>query len=262
MAVRPLPPALAKKAAKEINEDPRRVQGDLVAIREWLRKQPHLRSVQPTDQWLTGFLRGGKYSLERAKEKFDMYYTLKTIVPEFFANRDPNGTKVQEILKLGAFLPLKNCTVEDAPRICLMRLGVFDPSKYHLADLIKVALMVTEILMLEDDNFSVSGEVVVVDMKDVGISVLSQWTPALAKKVISCFEKGLPVRVRGNHILNTPAGFETAFTIFKAFLGDKIKKRIRVHNQNYAAMYKMIPKSVFPVEYGGTDGNLQELTGT
>ena len=58
-----------------------------------------------------------------------------------------------------AFLPLKNCTAADAPRICLMRLGVFDPSKYHLADLIKVALMVTEILMLEDDNFSVAGEV-------------------------------------------------------------------------------------------------------
>lgn len=40
-----------------------------------------------------------------------------------------------------------------------MRLGVFDPSKYHLTDLIKVSLMVTEILMLEDDNFTVSGEV-------------------------------------------------------------------------------------------------------
>ena len=64
-------------------------------------------------------------------------------------------------------------------------------------------------------------------MKDVGISVLSQWTPALAKKVIKCFEKGLPVRVKGNHILNTPSGFETAFTIFKQFLPDKLKKRVR-----------------------------------
>lgn len=57
------------------------------------------------------------------------------------------------------FLPLKNGVEEDAPRICIMRLGVYDPSKYHLGDLIKVALMVTEILMLEDDNFTVSGEV-------------------------------------------------------------------------------------------------------
>ncbi|KAJ8729546.1 hypothetical protein PYW08_001127 [Mythimna loreyi] len=260
MAVRSLSAALAKKAAKEINEVPNRILEDLAAIREWLRKQPHLKSVQPTDQWLIGFLRGGKYSLEKAKEKLDMYYTLKTIVPEFFANRDPNGTKVQEILKLGAFLPLKNCPAEDAPRICIMRLGVFDPSKYHLADLIKVALMVTEILMLEDDNFSVSGEVVIVDMENVGISVLSQWTPALAKKIITCFERALPVRLKGNHILNTPIGFETAYTIFKTFLGEKLKKRIRVHNNNYASMYRIIPRAVLPVEYGGTEGNLLELT--
>lgn len=40
-----------------------------------------------------------------------------------------------------------------------MRLGIFDPQKYHLIDLIKVSLMTTEILMLEDDNFTVAGEV-------------------------------------------------------------------------------------------------------
>lgn len=70
-------------------------------------------------------------------------------------------------------------------------------------------------------------QVLIIDMKDVGISVLSQWTPALAKKVISSFEKGLPIRVKGAHILNTPVGFETAFAIFKAFLTDKLKKRVR-----------------------------------
>uniref|UniRef100_A0A2A4JCS0 CRAL-TRIO domain-containing protein n=1 Tax=Heliothis virescens TaxID=7102 RepID=A0A2A4JCS0_HELVI len=260
MTVRPLSAALSKKAQSEINENPKRVQSDLLALREWLKKQPHLQTVQPSDQWLVGFLRGGKYSLERAKEKLDMYYALKTIVPEFFGNRDPHGPKIQEILKLGVFLPLKNCVYEDSPRICIMRLGVFDPSKYHLSDLIKVALMVTEILMLEDDNFSVAGEVVIVDMKDVGISVLSQWTPALAKKAITCFEKALPVRVKGNHILNTPTGFDTAYTILKTFLGEKLKKRISVHNQNYGDLYKTISKSILPVEYGGDDGQLQELT--
>lgn len=40
-----------------------------------------------------------------------------------------------------------------------MRIGIFDPTRYHLSDLIKVALMISEILMLEDDNFTIIGEV-------------------------------------------------------------------------------------------------------
>ncbi|CAK1603325.1 unnamed protein product [Parnassius mnemosyne] len=241
MTIRELPAILQEKAKKEINENPRRVMSDISAIRTWLQKQSHLHSVNPSDQWLVAFLRGSKFSLERCKEKLDMYYTLRTIVPEFLSNRDPLNPRIQGILKLGVFLPLQKCSEIDSPRICIVRVG-------------------TEIMMFEDDNFTVSGEEVIVDMKNVGVNVLSQWTPALAKKVITCFEKALPVRLKSNHILNTPIGFDTAYSIFKAFLGEKLKKRIKVHNQNYAALYKEIPKRVLPKEYDGEDGGLQELT--
>ncbi|XP_059059454.1 alpha-tocopherol transfer protein-like [Achroia grisella] len=260
MTIRPLSAALQQRANEEINENSKRIDSDITALRNWLTKQPHLHTVQPSDQWLIAFLRGSKFSIERSKEKFDMFYTLKSLVPEFFSNTDPLDTRVQEILKLGVFLPLRKCESEDSFRTSIIRIGVFNPSQYHLSDLIKVSFMVTEILMLEDDNFTVAGEQVIIDMKDVGVGILSQWTPALAKKAIACFEKALPVRVRGNHILNTPSGFETAFAILKTFLGEKLKKRIQVHNQNYNNMYKSIPKSVLPKEYGGDDGTVQELT--
>ncbi|KAM3959080.1 LOW QUALITY PROTEIN: retinol-binding protein pinta-like [Aphomia sociella] len=257
MTVRPLTVALQKKAQEEINENSKRMESDIAALKSWLAKQPHLRSVRPSDQWLIAFLRGSKFSIERSKEKMDMFYTLKSLVPEFFSNRDPLDSRIQEILKLGIFLPLRSCEGEDTFRTSIFRAGVFNPSTYHLSDLIKVSLMITEILMLEDDNFTVCGEQVIVDMKDVGIGILSQWTPTLAK-IISCFEKALPVRVKGNHIINTPTGFETAYAILRRFLGE-IKKRIQVHNQNYDSMYKSISKSVLPKEYGGDDGCVQEL---
>lgn len=57
--------------------------------------------ISAADQWLIAFLRGSKYSLEKCKEKIEMYYTCKTVVPEFFENRDPLGPRIQEILKLG-----------------------------------------------------------------------------------------------------------------------------------------------------------------
>lgn len=65
-------------------------------------------------------------------------------------------------------------------------------------------------------------------MKGVGMSVFGQWTPALAKKAVMSFEKGLPVRQRGNHILHTPSGFEAAYAILRMFLGEKMKKRVSI----------------------------------
>lgn len=46
-------------------------------------------------------LRGCKYSLEKTKEKLDNYWTLKTAIPEFFANRDPNDKIIEKICKAG-----------------------------------------------------------------------------------------------------------------------------------------------------------------
>jgi hypothetical protein len=47
------------------------------------------------------FLRGGKYSLERAKEKLDNYLTVKTAIPEFFNDRDPANEYVVQAAKIG-----------------------------------------------------------------------------------------------------------------------------------------------------------------
>lgn len=35
-----------------------------------------------------------KNSLERTKEALDQYYTIKTLVPEYFANRDPTAPEI------------------------------------------------------------------------------------------------------------------------------------------------------------------------
>lgn len=53
------------------------------------------------DEWILAFLRGSKFSLERTKEKLDFFYTVRTMLPEFFTNRDPYLPEIQEILKLG-----------------------------------------------------------------------------------------------------------------------------------------------------------------
>lgn len=54
----------------------------------------------PDDQRIMTFLRGCKFSLEKAKRKLDMYFTMRAAVPEFFDNRDVTRPELKEILSM------------------------------------------------------------------------------------------------------------------------------------------------------------------
>jgi hypothetical protein len=97
--IRELSPALQKIARDELNEDPSQIPQMLEQFREWIRKSPHLRA-RTDDQFLISFLRCSKYSLERAKHKFDMFYTIRQHSPEFFADRDPEKLNLREFMKI------------------------------------------------------------------------------------------------------------------------------------------------------------------
>lgn len=98
--IRPLDPALQLVALQELGEDANRIEESLTAFREWIKKVPHLKA-RTDDQFLVTFLRGCKYSMEKAKQKLDMFYTLRTHIPELMLDRDPLDQKLRAIIKLG-----------------------------------------------------------------------------------------------------------------------------------------------------------------
>lgn len=98
--IREISPELQKIAEAELNEVPSRIADDILALRTWMSKQAHL-IARTDDQFLVTFLRGSKYSLERAKEKIDLYYTVRSLMPEMFESRDPTDPITLEIIKLG-----------------------------------------------------------------------------------------------------------------------------------------------------------------
>jgi len=98
LKIRELSPALLEVAKKELFEEPKRRAADVQAIRDWLKKQSHI-VAQPDDQTIVSFLRGCKFSLERTKEKLDMYYTMRTAAPEFFGERNLKAKIVRDLLE-------------------------------------------------------------------------------------------------------------------------------------------------------------------
>ncbi|XP_064107324.1 retinol-binding protein pinta-like isoform X5 [Macrobrachium nipponense] len=252
-----LSPELIQRAKDELNEDPERRAADIQHIRDWLKKQPHIKAR--TDDWtILRFLRGCKFSLEKTKQKIDMFYTCKSMCPEWYTNRDPQDKRLRAILEMGEVLPLPGYDPKGRKMI-LVRSGAHDPKEYEMDEVFKATCFINDIMFEEDEQAGITGIVNVLDMDGVTAAHMMQMSPALVKKVMTIWQEGYPMRPKGLNYINTPAAFDTVFNIFKSFMKEKMKKRIHIHGSDLESLYKEVPKECLPVEYGGTNGTIEEI---
>lgn len=60
-----------------------------------------LLTLSADDQFLVSFLRGSKYDMNLAKQKIDLFFTMRTMMPEITENRELRYGITAEIMKLG-----------------------------------------------------------------------------------------------------------------------------------------------------------------
>merc|ERR1719341_2095228 len=134
------------------------------------------------DDWnILRFLRGCKFSLERTKQKLDMYYTCKTAVPEWFTNRDVDDPKMKQLLEMGVLLPLPTHSNE-GQTVILGRFGLYDPHKISFADIMRLCILIIDLLAYEDESVMVNGLVLICDVKGSTFAHMAAFTPTQAKK--------------------------------------------------------------------------------
>ncbi|GAB0099040.1 alpha-tocopherol transfer protein-like [Sergentomyia squamirostris] len=255
--IRPLSVELAKLAREELNEVPESVQQDLEALREWIRKQLHLR-CRTDDQFLVTFLRGCKWSLERTKQKLDTFYTVRTSLPDLIAHRDPTDKRTLEVIRMGFAVPLPLTETPNSPRIMLFRPGVYNPTLYSIHDMIRVALMVNDILLCRDDNRTIAGQIGIVDLQGATMAHLGQANVTLMRNFSRITQDASPLRQKGFHFVNPPSGFVTIYNLARGMFNQKMQQRFRVHADR-ESLFQSIPKRLLPTEYGGEAGPIQKI---
>ncbi len=96
------PEELREMARAELNEEPARREKDLKAIKEWIRKQPHLaKTAKQDDDFLLLVLRGCKFSLEKTKRKIEAWNTIRNMCPELFDRWDVEDPDNRELINMG-----------------------------------------------------------------------------------------------------------------------------------------------------------------
>lgn len=225
--IRSLSPELHKIAKDELNEDESQVQKNIEDLRYWILHQPHLKARCDNDQFLLTFLRGAsKHDLQRAKQKIDAFYTVRSGCPELLTDRDVTIERVQEVLRLGVGVPLPTTQTPDGPRILLIRAGAYNANKIGFMETLKVGLMIQDIQFLEDDNLTVAGDVGIIDLANVTAAHFFQISPSMLKKVLLLKQEGSPLRQKGFHFINVPPGFETLANMGRKLLTEKNRSRV------------------------------------
>jgi hypothetical protein len=125
-------------------------------------------------------------------------------------------------------IPLPETWAPDAPRIILGSFSKYDPKDYPIEDMMKVSMLINDIMHNEDDQMLICGQVNVIDLKNATMAHFLAWHPQLMKKMTMMMQEGSPFRLKAIHYINAPVFFEKVFGVFRQFLNEKTKSRVRL----------------------------------
>lgn len=246
---------MSKQIRVELNENIATRDSDLQIIKEWLAKQPHLPKIDD-DRMLMTFLRGCKFSLEKCKQKLDMYFTMRTAAPEFFSNRDITRPEMREICNLVQIPPLPGLT-KNGCRVTVMRGKEKEVPTPNVAECMKLVMMIGDVRLREELR-GVAGDIYILDASVATPAHFAKFTPTLVKKFFVCVQEAYPVKLKQVHVVNVSPFVDTIVNFVKPFLNEKIRNRIFMHS-TMETLYEYIPREILPTEYGGDAGPIQAI---
>ncbi|XP_046383324.1 retinol-binding protein pinta-like isoform X2 [Ischnura elegans] len=247
-------------AEKELGEDADKREELIREVQEWLKREAAYLRARTDDLSVLKFLRGCKFDRVATQTKLRNFYEMRAKVPEWYSKRDPELPEVQEMLKMGTFLPLLDKN-DRGQQVVLIRAAVHDPRKHQQNDLFKTSNMLVDLMVHEDELISVYGVVAIVDLKGVSLGHALQMTPSIIWKAVHAWQDCYPVRIKSMNFINAPSYVDVVLNVFRKFMTKKMAKRILVHGYNIQSLHKVVSPEILPKEYGGTKGKLEELIG-
>ncbi|XP_065226985.1 alpha-tocopherol transfer protein-like [Planococcus citri] len=228
------------------------VKNDVQYLKEWIRKEAHLPNVED-DEWLTNFLLRCKNSLEKAKTRIDEYYSVRTVMPEFFQGRDQCFDKMEHLLQQCVFVPSLKLT-PDGYRV--MMYHIFDNNTtFDFHDLMKLALMIFDFGLKMD---RIRGMIHILDAQNVTMSIIVYMVSIVRKSAVLS-QKTIPIRHHKIYLVNSIPAMNPGIRLYKRFLKKKMGDMIEMWKDDPKNLISVIPKEVLPSIYGGNQGSLEDM---
>ena len=120
--------------------------------------------------------------------------------------------------------------------------------------------MVQTLAMDGDEQTSIEGFVDIIDFAGCGLHHVSMCDFSMVKKVVTVTENW-PMKPKVEHILNLPGLMESVNNVFQRSKNQKMRDRSQTHKAgDLKKLHEDVGLDILPVEYGGTNGTIEELT--
>lgn len=238
---------------EEFKKNPMLTQELIDSVMNWVTQQPHLPKVSELDVIM--FLRACEFNIDQTKETIEAYYTYRTALPDFFSSRDPTSKEIQDTVKVVYATILPQCD-PNGNWILWGSLVDPEPSHYSFNSAVKYFVMTSEVLQLE--NGTIPGIVVVYDVKHVTLSHIMRTPLSLVSKYAHYAQEGASFPVRGIHYLNASPVLDKLTSLVKPILKSNVLDAIHIHT-DIESLFKFVPKDIVPKDYGGNEQPLKDL---
>lgn len=227
------------------------VRNDVEKVKEWLRKQPHLPEL-PEDKLIDRFLITNKFHVEAVKSKLDVYFSVRSLLPEFYGH-DPCGERMRSVAEALYLVPLPKPTAAFSRIICF-KLKDANVEKFDVIDSLGYLMNIIEVRLREDYCLS---DIYIYDLQGTTIGHVLKVSPMILKKMNYLIEKLYKTSIEGIHIINAPIFIKSALAMFSKYLKEKIMSRVRTH-ENLESLHEAVPTCYLPSDLGGTQKSLPE----
>lgn len=230
-------------ADEEYSKNPDLKKEDIQALRSWMKTQPHLPQDAP-DEVLILIHHSCYFDLEASKVCMEVYFTTRTNTPEFFSNRNMNRTELLAQSKVVEFSSIAPKTPQGY-QVIFHRLQQFEPSKYIFQDSVKILSMSIDACLHVEGT--VPGYIFLFDMTGVRLGHLLRLNVGQMSKFFLYLQEGMPVRLKGIHILNTKSIVDKIMFIIKPFMKKELLSLIHFHpDGDIGSVYEYVPPSCIP----------------
>ncbi|KAK5646330.1 hypothetical protein RI129_004794 [Pyrocoelia pectoralis] len=241
----------------ELRETPENVDRALHKLRTLLKDEEDLNVPLDEPAFLIKFLRPCKFYPDSAFRLMKRYYKFKYKHPELSSNLMP--ITIKHVLEddVISFVAVR---LDHGCRMMVVDMAKWNVKNVTVTDMFRTILLVLEVGMIEPMT-QVAGVHVLLDMHGLTLSHIWQFTPSFAKTALEFIQECTAIRLKGIHIVNQPFIFKMLWSIFKPFIGEKLRKRIFFHGTDISSFHSHISKELLPKAYYGTL-DIPELPGS